>query len=129
MTNLVRCAIGVGALLGGLSVAGGAFGAHALKASLEASGQAANWETAARYAMAHALALVAVGLLAAVRPDATGLATAAWCFLAGTLIFSGCLAALALTGVKLLGAIVPIGGVLLIAGWARLALAAARLAG
>jgi uncharacterized membrane protein YgdD (TMEM256/DUF423 family) len=47
----------------------------------------------------------------------------------GTLIFSGCLAALALTGVKLLGAIVPIGGVLLIAGWARLALAAARLAG
>ena len=127
--NPVRFAIVAGALLGGVSVAAGAFGAHGLKAVLEASGQAGNWETAARYAMAHALALVAVGLLAAVRPDATGLATVAWCFLAGTLIFSGCLAALALSGVKLLGAIVPIGGVLMIAGWARLALTAARLAG
>ena len=129
MTNVVRFAIVAGAILGGVSVASGAFGAHGLKAVLEASGQAGNWETAARYGLFHALALVAVGLLAAVRPHATGLATAAWCFLGGTLIFSGCLAALALTGVKLLGAIVPIGGVLLIAGWARLALAAARLAG
>jgi uncharacterized membrane protein YgdD (TMEM256/DUF423 family) len=127
VTGLARMAIVAGAILGGLSVAGGAFGAHGLKAVLEASGQAANWETSARYAMVHALALVAVGLLAAVRPEAPGLALAAWCFLAGTLIFSGCLAALALTGVKLLGAIVPIGGVLLIAGWARLALTAARL--
>jgi uncharacterized membrane protein YgdD (TMEM256/DUF423 family) len=129
VTNIVRFAIVAGAILGGLSVAGGAFGAHGLKAVLEATGQAGNWETAARYGLFHALALVTVGLLAAVRPDTMGLATAAWCFLVGTLIFSGCLAALALTGVKLLGAIVPIGGVLLIAGWARLALAAARLAG
>jgi uncharacterized membrane protein YgdD (TMEM256/DUF423 family) len=127
--NIVRFAIVAGAILGGLSVAGGAFGAHGLKAVLEATGQAGNWETAARYGLFHSLALVTVGLLAAVRPDAMGLATAAWCFLVGTLIFSGCLAALALTGIKLLGAIVPIGGVLLIAGWARLALAAARLAG
>ncbi len=115
-----------GAILGGVAVAGGAFGAHGLKALLEASGQAANWETASRYALVHAVALVAVGLLAAVRPDAPGLAMAAWCFLAGTLIFSGCLATLALTGVKILGAIVPIGGLLLIAGWLGLALAAAR---
>ncbi len=129
MTNIVRFAIVAGAILGGLSVACGAFGAHGLKAVLEATGQAGNWETAARYGLFHALAMVAVGLFAAIRPDATGLATAAWCFLVGTLIFSGCLAALALTGVKLLGAIVPIGGVLLIAGWARLALTAARLAG
>jgi uncharacterized membrane protein YgdD (TMEM256/DUF423 family) len=120
-------AIAVGAILGGLSVAGGAFGAHGLKALLEAGGQAGNWETAFRYSLVHALALVAVGLLAAVRPATPGLTTAAWCFLAGTVIFSGCLAMLAVTGVKPLGAIVPIGGVLLIAGWARLALSAASL--
>ena len=127
MTSVVRFAIVAGAMLGALSVAAGAFGAHGLKAVLEASGQSGNWETAARYGVYHALALVAVGSLAATRPDAAGLATVAWCFVGGVLIFSGCLAALALTGVELLGAIVPIGGVLLIAGWARLAFAAARL--
>jgi len=67
VTSITRFAIVAGAILGGLSVAGGAFGAHGLKAILEASGQTGNWETAARYAMVHALALVAVGLLAATR--------------------------------------------------------------
>jgi uncharacterized membrane protein YgdD (TMEM256/DUF423 family) len=70
----------------------------------------------------HALATVAVGTLAAVRP-APGLAAAGGCFLVGTAIFSGCLFALALSGVKILGAVVPIGGVLLIAGWMLLAYA------
>jgi uncharacterized membrane protein YgdD (TMEM256/DUF423 family) len=125
--GLTRFAIVAGAMLGGVAVAAGAFGAHGLKAALEASGQINNWETAARYAMVHALALVAVGLFAAVRPDVTGLATSAWCFLVGTLIFSGCLAVITLTDVKMLGAIVPVGGILLIAGWAWLALAAARI--
>ena len=126
--SLARFAVTTGAVLAGLAVAAGAFGAHGLKASLTASGQAENWETACRYAMYHALALVAVGLLAAIRsPAPAGLTAAAWCFLIGTLIFSGCLAVLALTGIKILGAIVPIGGVLMIVGWAILALAAARL--
>lgn len=117
-----RLFLTAGSLLGGLAVAAGAFGAHSLKAFLEAHGQAANWETAARYALVHALATVAVGTLAALRP-APGLTAAGWCFLVGTAIFSGCLFALALTGVKILGAIVPIGGVLLIAGWMLLAYA------
>ena len=114
--------ITAGSLLGGLAVAAGAFGAHSLKTFLEAHGQAANWETAARYALFHALATVAVGTLAAVRPT-PGLTAAGCCFLVGTAIFSGCLFALALSGVKLLGAVVPIGGVLLIAGWMLLAYA------
>jgi uncharacterized membrane protein YgdD (TMEM256/DUF423 family) len=117
-----------GGLIGGLAVATGAFGAHGLKAFLEAHGQAANWETAARYALCHALALVAVGGLAAVRPTAA-LRTAGWCFLLGTVVFSGCLFAIALTGVKVLGAVVPIGGVLLIAGWIALAWAGWRTTG
>lgn len=130
MMPLARLALVAGAALGGLSVAAGAFGAHGLKATLAATGQADNWETACRYAMYHALAVVGVGLLAAIRsPAPAGLAAAAWSFLAGTLIFSGCLAVLALTGIKILGAIVPIGGLLLIFGWVLLALAAVRLPG
>ncbi|MFM8290371.1 MAG: DUF423 domain-containing protein [Planctomycetia bacterium] len=114
-----------GPLLGGLAVAAGAFGAHGLKSLLEASGQAGNWETAARYALGHALAIVVAGLWATLRPSRL-VAAAGWCFLAGTAIFSGCLFALALSGVRILGAVVPVGGLLLIAGWALLAVAGWR---
>lgn len=123
-----RFLLASGALLGGLAVAAGAFGAHGLKALLESTGQAGNWETASRYALCHALAIVLVGILATNRPTPT-LAAAGWCFLAGTAIFSGCLFALAVSGLKPLGAIVPIGGLLLIAGWALLAVAGWRAAG
>src|SRR5438105_12327704 len=91
------------ALLGGLAVACGAFGAHGLKTHFAADGtldqadeqKIANWETAARYQMYHSLALLAVGLLAAHRKSAT-LHLAGVTFIAGTLIFSGCLYALVL---------------------------------
>src|ERR1043165_9210529 len=115
------------ALLGGLAVAAGAFGAHALRSRLHNSLDAAvaerslaNWETAARYQMYHALALLAVGLLAMHR--------ATWCLHAaglamtlGVLVFSGCLYALVLTGHRWLGAVVPLGGALLTVGWALFA--------
>jgi len=128
MTMVARFSLIAGCLLGAVAVAAGAFGAHGLRAMLAAAGQTENWETACRYGMYHALALVATGLLAAGRPElARPAGIAGGCFLVGTLIFSGCLAALALSGVKILGAIVPIGGVLLIAGWLVLAAAAARL--
>lgn len=125
--SLTQLALVAGASLAGIAVAAGAFGAHGLKDRLAASGQAENWETACRYAMVHALALLVVGLLAAIRPPApASLTVAAWFFFGGTLIFSGCLAALALSGIKILGAIVPIGGVLMIAGWVLFALAGWR---
>ena len=117
--------ITAGALLGFAAVAAGSFGAHLLKARLEETGQAANWETAVRYALAHSLALVLVGLLTRL-PGMAGtraLTVAGWCFLLGTLVFGGCLAVLALSGIRWLGAIVPIGGVLMLAGWAALAAA------
>jgi uncharacterized membrane protein YgdD (TMEM256/DUF423 family) len=128
---IIKACLLAGGLLGAASVAAGAFGAHGLKAVLEASGQAANWDTAFRYALVHALALVACGLAAAVLPAGGGwpLAAAAGCFFVGTLVFSGFLAALALSGMRILGAIVPVGGVLLIAGWLLLAAAGLRSAG
>lgn len=120
-----RLFLTTGALLGGLAVAAGAFGAHGLKSLLEASGQAGNWETAARYALGHALAIVVVGLWAAVHPSRL-VAAAGWCFIVGTAVFSGCLFALAVSAVRPLGAVVPVGGLLLIVGWALLAVAGWR---
>lgn len=122
-----RLCIVWGALLGAAAVAAGAFGAHGLKGILEASGHAGTWETGCRYALAHALAMVAVGTLATMRPAIAGqLMAAGWAFLTGTLVFSGCLLALAVTGVRILGAIVPLGGATLIIGWLLFAAAAAR---
>lgn len=109
----------VGAVSGFLSVAAGAFGAHGLKDRLTADGLAV-FETAARYHMYHALALVLVGVLASVRPSPT-FAAAGWAWIIGTVVFSGSLYALALTGVRGLGAITPIGGLAFLVGWALLA--------
>jgi len=119
-----------GSLLGGIGVAAGAFGAHGLKAHFEANGQAANWETAVRYGLFHALVLLVVAVASALPATAVGrrrLQSAGVCFLSGTLIFSGLLGILALTGLKILGAVVPIGGVLLIAGWGWLFAAGLQL--
>ena len=46
---------------------------------------------------------------------------AGWCFLLGTVVFSGSLYAMTLGGPRWLGAITPIGGVLFLVGWAALA--------
>lgn len=124
----VRLCLVAGGLLGGLAVAAGAFGAHGLADHLAASGQTANWQTACNYCMYHALALLAAALVGSRwRTPSRPALIAAGCFFLGTLIFSGCLAALALTGIRPLGAIVPIGGVLLISGWGALAVAGAYL--
>ncbi len=119
-----RVLLGAGALLGFLGVAAGAFGAHAMRTKL-APERLDNWKTAADYQLWHALATIAAGF--AVMRWATGAATAAgWCFVAGTIVFSGSLYALAVTDERKLGAITPIGGVLLLIGWALLAVAAIR---
>lgn len=113
-----------GAINAALSVAAGAFGAHGLKARLTPD-LLAVFETGARYHMYHALALVAVGLVAHLRGSALVTASA-WAFTAGIVLFSGSLYVLALSGVRWLGAITPLGGVAFIAGWVLLAAAALR---
>ncbi len=114
-----RLFVVLGALSGFVSVAAGAFGAHALKARLSEYALSV-FETGARYQMFHALALVAVGALLA-RGESRALALAGWLFLAGTLVFSGSLYALALSGVRALGAITPLGGLAFLGGWLALA--------
>jgi uncharacterized membrane protein YgdD (TMEM256/DUF423 family) len=106
-----------------MSVACGAFGAHGLRARLT-DRMLANWETAARYQMYHALGLFAVSWLVAQKGAAADPAGVA--FNVGIVLFSGSLYAMALTGVTRLGMITPLGGLGFLVGWALVARAAAR---
>jgi uncharacterized membrane protein YgdD (TMEM256/DUF423 family) len=119
-----RVFLAAAALSAAISVAAGAFGAHALKARLSPD-LLAVFETGARYEMYHAIGL-ALAAWAAARFSAAPAAWAGGLFLAGTLLFSGSLYALALTGVRALGIVTPFGGVAFIAGWIALAVAALR---
>lgn len=119
-----RLFFGLGALSAFISVAAGAFGAHALRQRLEPD-QLAVFETGARYQMYHALALLAVAW-AATRWPGTLMTWAGWLFVLGTVLFSGSLYVLALSGIRWLGAITPLGGLAFLAGWLCLVLGAAR---
>lgn len=110
-----RTWLALAALLGFISVAAGAFGAHG------AADERARdlLKTGAQYGMVHALAVMAAGALLQPGQRWTGLAPAF--FLGGAAIFCGTLYAIALGGPSILGAVTPIGGLLLLAGWLALA--------
>ncbi|MBW4664151.1 MAG: DUF423 domain-containing protein [Chroococcus sp. CMT-3BRIN-NPC107] len=114
--------ISLGAIFGGLSVVAGAFATHALKSTLSAKAIEI-FETAVRYQMYHAIALLIVALLLLRTDSPTILIITGWAFTVGIAIFSGSLYALSLTDIKILGAITPLGGVALIVGWLCLAYA------
>lgn len=115
----VRFFAAVGAVAGFLAVAGGAFGAHALRSRLS-PGDLDIFETAVRYQMYHALALLAVSWVASQWPG-TSVLVAGWSFVGGVLVFSGSLYLLVFSGARWWGAVTPVGGVALLAGWAALA--------
>lgn len=115
------------AIDGLLAVALGAFGAHALRERLTPD-QLSIYRTAVDYQFHHALALLAVGVLASTRPS-PWLNAAGLCFALGIVLFSGSLYGLALTGLRAFGPITPIGGLLFLAGWTLLAVWAWRSAG
>jgi uncharacterized membrane protein YgdD (TMEM256/DUF423 family) len=119
------------ALHGFLAVSLGAFGAHSLKAQVasldpEEAAKILRWvETASRYQLAHAVALV--GLLALwPRLSITPAKLSAHGFAWGTVVFSGTLYAMALGAPRWLGAITPLGGLGLLLGWAALAFGTRR---
>jgi uncharacterized membrane protein YgdD (TMEM256/DUF423 family) len=114
-----------GAINGALAVLLGAFGAHGLKNRV-APEMLTTWETASQYHFYHALALLAVGILAK-QFGSAGLLTSGWILLAGTVVFSGSLYLLVLTDQRWLGAVTPLGGTALIVGWVWLAWALTRI--
>lgn len=119
-----RTFVALGAILAGLGVAAGAFGAHALRSRVTPE-DLAIFETGARYQMYHALALFAVAW-AMTRWWGTGVTVAGWLFVAGTVLFSGSLYLLVLTNTRWLGAVTPLGGLCFLAGWLVLAWVALR---
>ncbi len=114
-----RKVFAAGSILAGLGVVFGAFGAHALKASLTLK-MLATFETGVRYQMYHGLGLLALAWAVSRWPERR-LMPAAWLLLAGTVVFSGSLYLLVLTGARWFGAITPFGGVMLILGWGLVA--------
>jgi len=125
MPALAKRFILLGALAGALAVVLGALGAHAGRARL-APELLRVFETALQYHFWHALALVAIGIVAIHLPASNALKWSGWLMLAGIVLFSGSLYVLAFMGVRWLGAVTPFGGMAFIAGWVLLAAAAAR---
>ena len=109
----------LGAILGGIAVAMGAFGAHGLRDQVDERMLAA-FKTGARYHMYHALALLLVDVQLWRAPE-SGAQRAGWAFLLGIVLFSGSLYAMAITGNRSLGAVTPFGGLTFMIGWALLA--------
>ena len=113
----------VGALYGMFAVILGAFGAHAFKKILPAE-KLVSFETGVKYQIYHALLLVGIGLF--LQFQTTLEKSAAWCLMAGTLIFSGSIYLLSFAdhwgvNLKWLGPITPLGGLLMIVGCGLLA--------
>lgn len=110
----------------GLAVMAGAFGAHALKARLDAYSMGV-YEKAVLYHFIHALGLLIVSMLR--RMGLLAQPAAAWIsglLCAGILMFCGSLYILAVSGVRAWGAITPFGGLAFIAAWLLLAYGLAR---
>ncbi len=119
MTGSTRLTTLTAAVLGFLGVALGAFGAHALKPTLEAHGSVETWKTAVLYHLVHAVALLALAGWRDSHAGAGRVITALWAV--GVVLFSGSLYWLSLGGPRFLGPITPLGGVAFLAGWALLA--------
>ena len=100
-----------------LAVVLGAFGAHALRSTLETRGMLDAWNKAVLYHFIHAIALFALALYGTANRGAW------WLLFAGIFLFSGSLYVMALTNLRWLGAVTPFGGLCFLAGWAWLIIA------
>jgi uncharacterized membrane protein YgdD (TMEM256/DUF423 family) len=133
MSTLSRRWIAIGALLAAIAVGLGAYGAHGLDKTLARAGfvgddlarRVTNFETAVRYQLFHAIALVLTGLALAHRESAWW-RVAAWMFLLGIALFCGLLKLLTFADPKWnwLVHVVPFGGLSFIAAWLALAIGA-----
>ncbi|MBN8687948.1 MAG: DUF423 domain-containing protein [Chitinophagales bacterium] len=119
--------LSLAALLGAITVAIGAFGAHGLQRITTDPAIIQSYQTAVQYQMIHVLALLAVSILFQ-QFSAVLLQWTANLFLAGIFLFSGSiyiLTYLKINGMttRWIGPVTPLGGVLFIGGWVCLFLA------
>ena len=122
MIKLDKIIVLTASLLGALTIAIGAFGAHGLKELVDIEALA-SFETGVRYQMYHVFALLIIGFTTVIPPK-----TKKWVFrffVLGIILFSGSIYLLSLNTLlsfdsRSIGFITPIGGFLLIIGWLRL---------
>lgn len=126
MKRSAQLLLRAGAVLALLGVVLGAFGAHALKATMSAE-MLAIYQTGVQYHLIHALGIVLIAIVTATQPTWKRLLPAGWLMVAGVLLFSGSLYLLAATGVRALGAITPLGGLCFIVAWGLLVFAPVRI--
>jgi len=107
------------AFAGALGVVLGAFGAHALRGSIEPRLMEI-FQTAVQYQLIHALALLLVSLTMGWLGQSLSFEISAYAFIAGIIFFSGSLFGLVLTEIRWLGPVTPLGGLCLIVGWLAL---------
>ncbi len=117
---MARISIITGAVFGFLSVAIGAFGAHALKPTLIQSGKLEVFELGVEYQFYHAFALLLNGIINHLLPSVR-FKYASVCFMSGVTLFSGSLYLLSFAPLGMFGLLTPMGGVMLLLGWALLA--------
>ena len=109
------------AILLGLAVMLGAFGAHGLRGRLDEYSMGV-YERAVLYHFLHALGLLIVSVMPRIGVlTASAGAWVCWLLAMGILLFSGSLYVLALSGVRALGAVTPFGGLSFIGAWLLLA--------
>jgi uncharacterized membrane protein YgdD (TMEM256/DUF423 family) len=122
--------VAAGAVLAGLAVALGAFGAHGLKKIVPAE-TVSTFQTGVQYQMYHALALLFAGILFE-KFSQRYIRLVGIFFISGILLFSGSLYLLTAfkaadtVGLEKFGLITPFGGLAFIAGWIFLLLAVLR---
>jgi uncharacterized membrane protein YgdD (TMEM256/DUF423 family) len=111
--------LAIAAISGFLAVALGAFGAHALKVRLSPELLSA-YQTGVQYHFYHTGALFVCALLLRSGLHHPALHAAAYCYIAGMILFSGSLYGLAISGQRWLGMVTPVGGITFLLGWLAL---------
>ncbi len=116
-----RTLLAIAAVIGLLSVALGAFAAHALNSVLDDAARS-RFDLGIRYAFFHCLAIIGAALAMPLAARPGRMLFAGWMFIAGVILFSGSLLLLALTGVRAFAMLTPLGGLGFMLGWAGFAL-------
>lgn len=123
-----RILFALGAVLAGLAVAAGAYGAHA-GAKYMSPESLVTYEKAVRYQMYHSLAMLAAGMASILWPGQAGFFSfAGVLFLSGIVLFSFSLYAISLLGLNV-ALITPFGGTAFILGWLVMAVGAWKAGG
>lgn len=112
---MMKALVLIGIIYGFLSVALGAFGAHALEGKIS-DNAISIWEKAVHYQMFHALTILIAGF-ALLKYESSALLFAGWAFVVGVILFSGSLYMYATTGIRMMAMITPFGGVIFLVGW------------